>query len=138
MTVNVELLAPTPLTVTSNVPDVAPDGTMAVMLVDDHAVTAALVEFNETVLLPCVPPKPVPVIVTGIPTGPELGEIAVIVGDWPFARPQHRKRNEAMIRKKRFRLHRRAIKHPDFPQLRPSKAFISKTDSAAITRSHYG
>jgi hypothetical protein len=54
---------------------------MAVMLVVDHVITVALVEFNVTVLPTCVAPKPVPVIVTGMPTGPELGEIAVIAGD---------------------------------------------------------
>ena len=81
VTVKLALVAPTPPTVTSNVPEVAPDGTVAVMLVVDHVTTAALVEFNVTVLPTCVAPKPVPVIVTGMPTGPELGEIAVIAGD---------------------------------------------------------
>ena len=53
------------------------------MLVADQLVTTALVEFSVTVLLPCVVPKFVPVIVTGMPTGPDVGEIALIVGAWP-------------------------------------------------------
>jgi hypothetical protein len=35
---------------------------------------------NETVLVPCVPPKVDPVIVTEVPTGPEFGERLVILG----------------------------------------------------------
>jgi hypothetical protein len=88
VTVKVELVAPTPPTVTSNVPEEAPVGTMAVMLEADQLVTTALVELRETVLLACVAPKFDPAIVTGMPTGPEVGEIAVIVGDCAYALPQ--------------------------------------------------
>jgi hypothetical protein len=79
-TANVELLADRPPTVISKVPEVADVGTSAMMLVLDQFVTTAVVPFREIVLLPCVSPKPLPMIVTGMPTGPDVGEIDVTVG----------------------------------------------------------
>ena len=54
----------TPPTGTPSGPDVAPFGTVAVILVDDHAVKVAVVPLNRTVLAPCVAPKPLPAITT--------------------------------------------------------------------------
>src|SRR5262252_8593293 len=80
VTVNAELLAVWPFTETENGPDDAPDGTIATMLVSLQFVTTALVAPNETVLLPCVGPKFVPVIVTHVPTAPDVGAIEVMPG----------------------------------------------------------
>jgi hypothetical protein len=43
-------------------------------------VGVAAVPLNVTVLVPGVEPKFVPVIVTGVPTGPEAGDRPVMVG----------------------------------------------------------
>ena len=67
-------------TLTTTFPVVAPLGTVTVMLVDPHVDTVAVVPLNLTVLLPWVEPKFVPVIVTEVPTGPELTDKLVIVG----------------------------------------------------------
>ena len=61
-------------------PEVTPLGTVTVMLVALHAVGAAAVPANVTVLLPCVAPKFVPVITTVVPTVPVFGFRFVIVG----------------------------------------------------------
>src|SRR5258706_10299299 len=53
------------------------------MLVLLQLVTTAAVPFSETVLLPCALPKFVHVIVTAMPTGPEVGATLLIVGAWP-------------------------------------------------------
>jgi len=79
-TVNGEPLLGFPPTVTTTLPVVAPDGTVAVMLVDDQAVVDAVVPLNATVLVPLVAPKFVPVIVTDAPTRPLVGESDVMVG----------------------------------------------------------
>jgi len=50
------------------------------MLVALQLVGAAAVPLNATVLAPCVEPKPVPVIVTVAPTGPEVGLRLVMAG----------------------------------------------------------
>src|SRR6202040_2935163 len=59
---------------------VAPVGT--VTFIDDapQLVTVADVPLNFTVLVPCVVPKFVPVIVTGAPTAPVVGDKLVIIG----------------------------------------------------------
>ena len=67
-------------TVTAIGPLVAPLGTVAVKLVALAAVTVALVPLNFTVLLAAVALKFVPVIVTGVPTGPICGLKPVIGG----------------------------------------------------------
>ncbi len=85
VTVNEELCAVEPLTVTAKVPVVAPVGTMAVIPEAVQFVTEAGVPFKETVLVPCEEPNPVPVIITTTPAGPELGEMLEIVGDWACA-----------------------------------------------------
>ena len=55
-------------------------GTCTVMLVALQLVGVAAVPLNVTELVPCVPPKLVPVIVTEEPTGPEVGFKLVMVG----------------------------------------------------------
>lgn len=74
------LLAPPP-TVTTTLPEVAPAGTLIVMLValQEEAVPAD-VPLKVTVLVPCEAPKFVPAIVTGVPTAPEFGVSEEIVG----------------------------------------------------------
>jgi len=79
-TVKLTPLLATPATVTTTFPVVAPAGTGATMLVLLQLVGVAGVPLNVTVLVPCVPPKFVPVIVTNAPTGPEVGERLAIVG----------------------------------------------------------
>lgn len=50
------------------------------MLVELQLVGVEPMLLNATKLVPCVAPKFVPIIVTSVPTGPELGETLVIVG----------------------------------------------------------
>jgi hypothetical protein len=64
--------------VTTKFPVVAPTGTCATMTVPLQVVVAAAMPLNMAMLVPCVLPKFVPVIVTHVPTGPELGETPLI------------------------------------------------------------
>ncbi len=73
------LLATLP-TVTTTLPVVAPLGTVAFMLVALHEVTLAVVPLNLTVLVPWLEPNPLPVIITDVPTVPEVGDNDVIEG----------------------------------------------------------
>ena len=78
VTVKEALTADSLPTVTVMGPVVAPVGTMAVRLVLLVKVgVAANVPLKETVAFEA---KFVPVMVTGVPTGPEVGEMLVIVG----------------------------------------------------------
>jgi hypothetical protein len=61
-------------------PVVAPAGTVTAMLVLLQVVAVAAVPLKVTVLPPCVAPKFVPVIVTGVPMVPEVGLRVLIVG----------------------------------------------------------
>lgn len=61
-----------------NGPEDAPAGTIATMLVSDQFATGTLIVLSVIVLLLCVPPKPIPVIVTSVPTTPEVGDRPVI------------------------------------------------------------
>ena len=65
-------------------PVVAPAGTVSAMLVLFQVVAVAAVPLKVTVLLPCVAPKFVPVIVTGVPTAPEVGlrVATIIINHW--------------------------------------------------------
>jgi len=74
VTVNVTPLLATPDTVTTTFPVVAPLGTGTTILVALQLVGAAVVPLNVTVLEPCVVPKFDPVIVTDVPTGPDVGD----------------------------------------------------------------
>ena len=49
-------------------------GTGVTMLPGPHDVGVAEIPLKVTVLVPCVGPKGPPVIVTDVPTGPEVGE----------------------------------------------------------------
>jgi hypothetical protein len=79
-TVNVTPLLATALTVTTTFPLVAPAGTGTTTLVLLQLVGVATVPSNVTVLAPWVAPKFVPVIVTEVATGPDVGDRLVIVG----------------------------------------------------------
>ena len=59
---------------------VAPLGTGTAIEVALQLVGVALVPLNVTVLVPWVDPKFVPVIVTDVPTGPEVGDRLVMLG----------------------------------------------------------
>src|SRR5204863_252584 len=69
-----------PLTVTTTFPVVAPLGTGTVRLVALQLVGVASVPLNATVLVPIVAPKFAPVIVTAVPTGPDVGGRRVMIG----------------------------------------------------------
>jgi hypothetical protein len=73
-------LLETPLTLTTTFPVVAPDGTATAMLVVLQLVGVATLPLNVTVLAPWDTPKFVPVIVTGVPTAPEVTDKFVILG----------------------------------------------------------
>jgi len=79
-TVKFTPLLATPHAVTTTLPVVASTGTETTMLVALQLVGAASVPLKLTVPAPCVAPKPVPVIVTGAPTTPEVTERLLIVG----------------------------------------------------------
>jgi len=74
------LLLAKPLTVTTTLPVVAPAGTGATMMELFQLVGVALSPLKVTVLVPWVVPKPIPVIVTGVPGGPVLGLKMAMVG----------------------------------------------------------
>jgi len=83
VTVKVMALLATPPTVTTTLPVVAPVGTGTTMLDAlqlELLVGVAVVPLKVTVLVPCVAPKFVPVIVTDVPTVPEVGFRLVMVG----------------------------------------------------------
>jgi len=66
--------------VTTTEPVVAAAGTGAAILVALQLVGVAVVPLNVIVLVPCVAPNVVPLIVTEVPTGPEVGERLFIFG----------------------------------------------------------
>lgn len=78
ITVNVTELLVIPPVVTVTGPVVAPVGTVAVMLVLLQEVIVAFDPLNSTV--PCVPPKPLPLMTTEPPTGPFGGARLEITG----------------------------------------------------------
>src|SRR5271166_6387382 len=80
VTVKFAPLLVTPPTVTTTLPVVAPLGTGTVILVPLHAVGVPAVPLNVTVLVPCVAPKFVPVIITGVPTAPDIWLKLVMLG----------------------------------------------------------
>jgi hypothetical protein len=79
-TVNGPPLLLVPFTVTTTFPDVAPPGTGTEMLVSLQFVGVPAIPLNVTVLVPCVVPKLAPVIVTDVPTVPDVDDKLVIVG----------------------------------------------------------
>jgi hypothetical protein len=78
VTVNVGLVPDCEPTVTTNGPEVAPLGTIATIDVLVHVGAVSVVPLSVTV--PGVEPKFTPVIVTCVPTIPELGEMLTIPG----------------------------------------------------------
>jgi hypothetical protein len=72
------LLAKPPMVITT-FPVVAPLGTGTTMLVSLQLVGKVWVPLNATVLFVCDGPKPVPVIVTEVPTTPDAGFRLVMV-----------------------------------------------------------
>ncbi len=79
-TVNATPFDATPLTVTTTLPVVAPEGTAATIDVLLQLETVAAVPLNFTVLEPCAAPKLLPVIVTNAPARPEVGDTLLIDG----------------------------------------------------------
>jgi hypothetical protein len=80
LTVKRTPLLATPPTVTTTLPVVAPAGTGTTRLVALQLVGVAVVPLKVTVFVPCVAPKFVPVIVTDVPTAPEVGFKLVMLG----------------------------------------------------------
>ncbi len=80
VTVNDTPLLATPLTVTTTLPVVAPLGTGTAIEVAPQLVGVAVVPLYFTVLVPCVDPKLVPVMVTDVPTSPDVGDRLVMLG----------------------------------------------------------
>src|SRR6266567_586090 len=78
--VNWSPLLATPDTVTTTFPVDAAAGTATLIEPEYHLLTVAGAPLKVTVLLPCNGPKPLPATVTRVPTVPEAGVIAVIVG----------------------------------------------------------
>src|SRR6266487_1646997 len=78
-TVRLTPLLAMPPTVTTTLPVVVV-GTGAVMLVAVQFVGVTGMPLNVTVLVPCVVPKFVPVMVTEVPTKPEVGLSEVMLG----------------------------------------------------------
>jgi hypothetical protein len=74
-------------TVTVTFPVVAPFGTGTTMLVGLQLLGAAGVPWKLTPLVPCVAPKFVPEIVTGVLTMPDVGLKFAIVGPDGFSLP---------------------------------------------------
>jgi hypothetical protein len=78
ITVNVPALAHFPVTQTFTGPVVAPPGTGTLISVLLHAVGTATDPLKRTVLVPCDAPKPLPTMLTDVPTGPSLGIMPLI------------------------------------------------------------
>src|SRR5205823_14632236 len=68
------------LTVTTTLPVVAPAGAVTTIEVALQLVGVAVAPLNLTVLVPCFVPKFTPVIVTGVPVAPEVGDRLVTLG----------------------------------------------------------
>ena len=97
VTVKLTALLVAPSTVTTTLPVVAPLGTGTTMLVALQLVGDAVVPLNVTALALCVAPKFVPVTVTDMPPGPELGFTLVMLGNTPEPLPAARKATICMI-----------------------------------------
>jgi hypothetical protein len=80
VTVKLTPLLAAPPTVTTTFPVVAPAGTVTPILDALQLVAVAAVPLNFTVLVPCVAPKFAPLIVTGLPTKPDVGFRLVMLG----------------------------------------------------------
>lgn len=78
--VKLEPLLAIPPTLTATFPVVAPVGTVTTIPFWAQLVALALVPLKVTVLVPCVAPKLVPAIRTVLPTSPDAGDNAVMLG----------------------------------------------------------
>jgi hypothetical protein len=79
-TVKLTPLLAAPPTVTTTLPVVAPAGTGTAMLVALQLVGVAPIPLKVTLLVPWVAPKFAPVIVTGVPSTPDVGFRLVMLG----------------------------------------------------------
>ncbi len=79
-TVNGTPLLKAPFTDTTTLPVVAPNGTGAVMLVSLQLEGEADVPLNRSAPVAADEPKLLPLTVTAVPTGPDVGLIDVIAG----------------------------------------------------------
>jgi hypothetical protein len=84
-TVNDTPLQSLPPTVATTFPVVAPAGTGATTEDALQLVGFALMPLKVTVLVPWLEPKLLPVILTGVPSAPEVGDKAVIFGAAAFS-----------------------------------------------------
>jgi hypothetical protein len=80
VTENATPLLVNPFTAMFTFPVVAPLGTVATTAVELQLVVFAETPLKATVLVPLVAPKFVPLMVTEVPTGPEVGDIPVMEG----------------------------------------------------------
>src|SRR5580700_1528631 len=80
ITVKLDPLLAWPPTVTTTLPVTAPAGTAVTMLAPFQLVGVDCTPANVTVLVPCVPPKFAPEIVTGAFTAPEPGVTLLMFG----------------------------------------------------------
>src|SRR6266699_1127099 len=105
------LASPPTVTTTLTAPFETPVGTTAVMDLFPQAVVDATTPPKVTVLpVPLVLPKFVPVIITDVPEGPEVGEILVVLGAaasiHPLARMTKNKVEKALSNARRIeRIH---------------------------------
>src|SRR5215469_15167258 len=118
VTVKITALLATPPTVTTTFPVVAPAGTEVTMLVALQPVTVAAVPLNVTVLVPWEDPKFVPVIVTAVPTAPDVVDRLVIAG--------------LTLVNVQFRISWVAV-FPPVPAVKPTKAALSPTTLGMLT-----
>ena len=79
-TVKVTPLDALPFTLTTTLPVVAPEGTTVVIEVALQFEIVATVPLKVTVLVPCDAPKFVPVMITDVPTTPDVEDRLLIVG----------------------------------------------------------
>ncbi len=80
VTVKFTPLLAVPETVMTTLPVVAPEGTVVTMLELPQLVAVAVVPLNLTVLVPWLDPKWLPVMVTEVPSGPDVVDKLVILG----------------------------------------------------------
>src|SRR5256884_3129387 len=80
VTVKLTPMLATPPTVTTTFPVVAPAGTGTTISVTLHLVYVAPIPLKVTVLVPWLVPKLAPVIVTDVPTTPDVGLRPVMLG----------------------------------------------------------
>jgi hypothetical protein len=72
------VLLATPPTVICTGPLITVGGTLATIWVSVQlTIEVAVVPLNVTLLVPCVAPNPVPVMVTCVPVGPDVGDIGL-------------------------------------------------------------